>query len=132
VATAAAATAGAASAGGSGGRLRGAAGDGGTEDRELHGGLSAGAVWAGDFLLAVDDDLLESGFALVADVFVDGHFPDSDWQKHYSKETCGTGASEAEEMVKENLRGEDSRRTTGRAECGKLELNQIEQIARKG
>jgi len=75
VATAAAATAGAAAATrGSGGGLGGATGNGGTEDGELNGGLSAGALWAGDFLLPVDYDFLEFGFAVVADVFVDGHF----------------------------------------------------------
>lgn len=74
MATAAAATAGAATTRGSGGGLGGAAGDGGTEDGELNGGLSAGAPWAGDFLLPIDYDFLEFGFAVVADVFVDGHF----------------------------------------------------------
>jgi hypothetical protein len=31
-------------------------------------------VGAGNFLLAIDDDFFELGFAVVANVFVDGHF----------------------------------------------------------
>lgn len=96
VATAAAATAGAASTGGSGGRLRRAAGNGGTKDGELNSGLSAGALGAGDFLLAVDDDFLEFGFAFVADVLVDGHFL-APIPKQYSKTDLRTGASKARE-----------------------------------
>jgi hypothetical protein len=43
------------------------------EDGELDGRLFAGALGAGDFLLLVDDDFLESGLAVFADVFIDGH-----------------------------------------------------------
>lgn len=43
------------------------------EDRELDGGLFAGALGAGDFLLFIDDDFFEVRFALVANVLVDGH-----------------------------------------------------------
>ena len=46
----------------------------GTEDGQLDRILFAGAAWAGDFLRLVEDDLLEVGLAVVADVFVDGHF----------------------------------------------------------
>lgn len=74
VAAATAATAGAASARGTGGGFSRAAGDSRTEDRELDSGFFGGALGAGDFLLAVDDDFFELGFAVVADVFVDGHF----------------------------------------------------------
>ena len=49
------------------------AGDCGTEDGELDGGFFAGACGTGDFLLAIDDDFFELGFAVVANVFVDGH-----------------------------------------------------------
>ena len=51
---------------GTGGPCRG-------EDGELDGGLFAGALRTGDFLLFVDDDFFELGLAVVADVFVDGH-----------------------------------------------------------
>ncbi len=43
------------------------------KDGELNGGLFAGTLGAGDFLLPVEDDLLKLGLAVVADVFVDGH-----------------------------------------------------------
>jgi hypothetical protein len=56
-----------------GGRFCGAAGRCGAEDGKLDAGFFAGALGAGDFLLSVDDDFLELGFAVVADVFVDGH-----------------------------------------------------------
>jgi hypothetical protein len=70
---AATAAAAASSAAGTGGGFGGAAGYGGAEDRKLDGGSFAGTFGAGDFLLAVDDDLFELGLAVVADVFVDGH-----------------------------------------------------------
>ncbi len=50
-----------------------AASDRGTEDGELDGGFFAGACGTGDFLLAVDDDFFELGFAVVTNVFVNGH-----------------------------------------------------------
>src|SRR5579864_4578717 len=46
---------------------------GGGEDGELDCGLLAGAFGAGDFLLLVENDALEAGVAVLADVFVDGH-----------------------------------------------------------
>ena len=55
------------------GGFSGAAGDRGAEDGELDGGFFAGACGTGDFLLAIDDDFFELGFAVVANVFVDGH-----------------------------------------------------------
>src|ERR1041384_17752 len=70
---AATAAAAASSAAGTGGGVGGAAGAGGAGDRKFDGGSFAGTVGAGDFLLAVDDDLFELGLAVVADVFVDGH-----------------------------------------------------------
>jgi hypothetical protein len=54
-------------------RFCGAASDCGTEDGELDGGFLTGTLRTGDFLLAVDNDFFELGFAIVADVFVDGH-----------------------------------------------------------
>ncbi len=45
----------------------------GGEDGKLDCGFLAGAFGAGDFLLPVDDNLLEPGFALFTNVFVDGH-----------------------------------------------------------
>jgi hypothetical protein len=36
-------------------------------------GFLAGAFGASDLLLLIDDDLLEAGFARIAQVFVDGH-----------------------------------------------------------
>jgi hypothetical protein len=73
VTTATAATAGAATAGGAGAGLGRATGDGRTEDGKLDGGVFGAALGTGDFLLAVDNDFFELGFAIVADVFVDGH-----------------------------------------------------------
>jgi hypothetical protein len=70
---AATASAAATAAGRTGGGFWGAASYGRAEDRQLDLGVFAGALGAGDFLLAVDDDLFELGFAVVADVFVDGH-----------------------------------------------------------
>jgi len=70
-ATAAAATP--ATPGGATGRSGGASGASCGEDGELDGGFFAGALGAGDFLLLVDDDFFEVGFAIVADIFVDGH-----------------------------------------------------------
>ena len=60
-------------------RLRGegfgpAARRGRTEHRKLDSSLLAGALGAGDFLLFVNYDLLKLVFAIVADVFVYGHF----------------------------------------------------------
>jgi len=72
----AAATAAAAGAAASGRRREGfgrAAGDGGAKDGKLERGFLAGALGAGDFLLFVEDEFFELGFAVVADVFVDGH-----------------------------------------------------------
>jgi len=45
----------------------------GGKNRKLDARLLAGAPGAGDFLLLVDHDLLKSGFAVAANVFVDGH-----------------------------------------------------------
>jgi hypothetical protein len=76
VAAAAATTAGSPSTDGRRGRFGGssvAAAVGGGEDRKLNAGFPAGALWAGYFLLLVDDNLLEAGFALFTKVFVDGH-----------------------------------------------------------
>src|SRR5712672_175467 len=76
VAAAAATTAGAAA---TEGRSRGfggcsvAAAIGGGENRKLNVGLLAGALRTGYFLLLIDDNLLETGFALFANVFVNGH-----------------------------------------------------------
>ena len=63
----------ASTAGWAGGGFCGAAGDGRAEDGKLDGGFFAGTLGARDFLLAVDDNFFELGFAIVADVFVDGH-----------------------------------------------------------
>src|SRR5271157_1755357 len=46
------------------------------EDGKLNGGLFAGTLGTGDFLLLVDDDFLEALVAGIADVFVDGHVQD--------------------------------------------------------
>jgi len=70
---AAATAAAAAAAPGWAGRFSRAANRCGTEDGELDGGFFAGACGTGDFLLAIDDDFFELGFAVVANVFVDGH-----------------------------------------------------------
>ena len=75
VAAAATSAATSAAAGGGGG-LSGSSIAGavcGGEDGKLDGGFFAGACGTGDFLLTVDDDFFELGFAVVADVFVDGH-----------------------------------------------------------
>src|SRR5262249_21152683 len=50
-----------------------AAGDGRAKDGKLERGFFAGAFGAGDFLLFIEDQLFELGFAVVANVFVDGH-----------------------------------------------------------
>ena len=68
----AAAAASTASRGGREGFWR-ATGDGGTKDGKLECGFLAGAFGTGDFLLLVQDQLFELGFAIVANVFVDGH-----------------------------------------------------------
>jgi hypothetical protein len=73
---AAAATAAASAATGGGGGFGGssiAAAVCGGEDGKLDCGFFASALGAGDFLLLVDDNLLEAGFALFTKVFVDGH-----------------------------------------------------------
>src|SRR5215475_6681413 len=73
----AAATAAAAGAAASGRWREGfgrAASDGRAKDGKLDAGFLAGALRAGDFLLFVEDELFELGFAVVANVFVDGHF----------------------------------------------------------
>jgi hypothetical protein len=73
----AAATAAAAAASTARGAARGRGGAAGArrgEDGELDRGFFAGALGAGDFLLFVDDDFLELGFAVFADVFVDWHW----------------------------------------------------------
>jgi hypothetical protein len=43
------------------------------EDRKLDAGFLAGALGTGYFLLLIDDNFLEAGFALITKVFVDGH-----------------------------------------------------------
>ena len=73
MAAATAAAAAASATGGAAGRIRGAAGAGRGEDRELDCGFFAGALGAGDFLLLVDDYFFELGFAVFANVFVDWH-----------------------------------------------------------
>jgi hypothetical protein len=71
---AAAATAAAtASARRAGGGFGGTTSDRRAEDGKLNRRLLAGAFGAGDFLLPVDDNFFELRFAVVADVFVDGH-----------------------------------------------------------
>jgi len=73
LAAATAAAAGAASSGrGREGFWR-AVGDGGAKDGKLERGFFAGTFGARDFLLLVEDEFFELGFAVVADVFVDGH-----------------------------------------------------------
>jgi hypothetical protein len=86
--TAAAAAATTASGEAAGRAGRAAAGACRGEDGELDGGLFAGTLGAGDFLLLVDDDFFEALVADVADVFVDGHgwFLNSEDKKDYSKE----------------------------------------------
>ena len=76
VAAAAATAAGAASAACGVGGLGGSAiatAVGCREDGKLDAGFLAGALGAGDFLLLIDDNFLEAGVALVAEVLVDGH-----------------------------------------------------------
>ena len=58
---------------GAGGGFWRAACDRRTENGKLNRGFFAGTLRTGDFLLAVDDDFFELRFAVVADVFVDGH-----------------------------------------------------------
>jgi len=58
---------------GAGGGFWRAACDRRTENGKLNRGFFAGTLGTGDFLLAVDDDFFELRFAVVADVFVDGH-----------------------------------------------------------
>src|SRR5258708_40076368 len=72
---AATATAATASATGEAARRRGRAGavPGCRKDGKLDRGFLAGTLGAGDFLLLVDDDLLEVFLAVFADVFVNGH-----------------------------------------------------------
>jgi hypothetical protein len=71
--TAATTAAAASAAAGWAGGFCGAASGCGTEDGELDGGFFAGTCGTEDFLLAVNDDFFELGFAVVANVFVDGH-----------------------------------------------------------
>ena len=73
MAAATAATAGAAASGGGREGFGRAAGDGGAKDGKLERGFFARALGAGDFLLFVEDEFFELDFAVVADVFVDGH-----------------------------------------------------------
>jgi hypothetical protein len=73
MATATAAAATPATPGGAAGRSGGASGAGCGEDGKLDGGFFAGTFGAGDFLLLVDDDFFEVRFAIVANIFVDGH-----------------------------------------------------------
>jgi hypothetical protein len=73
VAAATAATAASAASRGRGEGFWRATGDGGAKDRKLESSLFAGAFGERDFLLPVQDKLLKLGFAIVADVFVDGH-----------------------------------------------------------
>jgi hypothetical protein len=73
MAAATAAAAGAAASGRGRGRFGRAAGDGGAKNGKLECGFFAGAFGAGDFLLLVQDEFFELRFAVVADVFVDGH-----------------------------------------------------------
>jgi len=74
-AAAATAAASAASGGGSGGFGGGtvAIASGGGKDGKLDAGFLAGALGADDFLLLIEDYLLEARVAILADVFVDGH-----------------------------------------------------------
>ena len=76
-ATAAAATTAAGKSAG-GFRRRAVARAGGrAEYRELNRVFLAGTLGAGDFLLLVDNDLLESGAAVFANVFVNRHLVNS-------------------------------------------------------
>ena len=73
MAAATAAAAGAASSGGGRQGFGGAAGDARAKDGKLDCGFLAGAFGARDLLLFVEDDFFEGSFAIVANVFVDGH-----------------------------------------------------------
>jgi hypothetical protein len=73
VAAATAAAAAPAASAGWAGRFCRAACYRGTEDGELDGRFPARTLWTGDFLLPVNYDFFELRFALVADVFVNGH-----------------------------------------------------------
>ncbi len=55
------------------GRRAGTVGTDGAKNRKLDRGFLAFALRARDFLLLIDDDFLKAGFAIVANVFVDGH-----------------------------------------------------------
>jgi hypothetical protein len=55
----------------------GIAGAGRGENGKLDRGFLAGALGAGDFLLLIDDNLLEALVAVFADVFIDGHCRES-------------------------------------------------------
>jgi hypothetical protein len=74
VAAATAAAAPASTAGGAARRRGRAAVAGGSKHGELDGGFLAGALRTGDFLLFVDDDFFELRLAVVANIFVNGHF----------------------------------------------------------
>jgi hypothetical protein len=76
MAAAAAATAGSAATEGRGRGLGGgsvAAAVGGGKHGKLDAGLLAGAFGTSNFLLLVNNNLLEAGLALLTKVFVDGH-----------------------------------------------------------
>ena len=73
MAGAAAPAAAASAAGEATGRRRGCTRAGRGKDGKLDRGFLAGTFGAGDLLLLVDDDLLETLVAGIADVFVDGH-----------------------------------------------------------
>jgi len=77
MAGAAATAAAAASAGGAAGGRGGIAGASRGENGKLDRGLLAGAFGAGDFLLLVDDNLFKVLVTVFADVFVDGHSPET-------------------------------------------------------
>jgi hypothetical protein len=72
----AAATAASAASGEASGGVGGAVGTGGSKDGQLDSGFFARALWAGDFLLLVNDDFLEARAAVVADIFVNWHCSD--------------------------------------------------------
>jgi hypothetical protein len=74
VAAATSATAASAAAGGWSEGFGGATGCRRAEDAQLDGGFLAGTLGTSDFLLLVDYNFFEFGLAVVADVFVDGHF----------------------------------------------------------
>src|SRR5204863_10123527 len=89
VAAATAAAAGAAASGGGRERFWRASGDGGAKDGKLERGFFAGTFGAGDFLLLVEDEFFELGFAVVADVFVDGHKAAPFKRTFYQKTAAG-------------------------------------------